>query len=71
MKDSNFRLRMHVSILILTSGIYFLVPNGDGSNYPTRIPSCESLLIQIWYVVEVVWRELDECGGVDDEQYVT
>lgn len=65
------RPRMHVSILILTSGICFPVPNGDSSNYPTRIPCCESLLMQIWNVVEVVWGELDECGGVDDEQYVT
>lgn len=65
------RPRMHVSILILTSGICFLVLNGDSSNYPTRIPCCESLLMQIWNVVEVVWSELDECGGVDDEQYVT
>lgn len=71
MKDSNFRARMHVSSLIFTGGFCFLVSNGDSSNYPTHIPSCESLLMQIWNVVEVVWRELDECGGVDDEQYVT
>lgn len=61
-----------VSILILAGGICFLVPNGDSSsNYPTRIPLCESLLMPFWNVVEDVLRELDECGGVDDERYVT
>lgn len=73
--DSEIRLQVHVSFLILARWNLFASTERQQQQLShcrsASVLSVKVFLMQLWNIAEVVLREQDECVGVDDERDVT